>query len=148
VADQLEPLIVEVPFDPEYLTDAGQYVAGYHWGKHIRSPQEFETPGHARGDWAELYPRFVQGVRDGYGDGLRHNGEIVRENEEFIAATSRRRARNIELAQIKEALDKTRTEQLIEHTKKYWGEYPYSDECDYKKHAKSCFCPDCDDWGT
>lgn len=73
----LSPLIVEVPFDPDYLTEAGQYIAGYTWGKHIRSAKEFETPGHARGDWVELYPRFVQGVRDGLGDGMRKNEDAI-----------------------------------------------------------------------
>lgn len=80
--DPDEPLMVEVPLDPEYLTPDGQYIAGYHWGKHVRSPQEFETAGWHRGDYIDRFPEFVQGVKDGYGDAMRRiEGEIAAKRE-------------------------------------------------------------------
>lgn len=53
--------IVEVPLDPQYLSDEGMYMAGYLWGRHVRSPKS--SPKNAP-------VIFIKGVEDGYGDAL------------------------------------------------------------------------------
>lgn len=53
--------IVEVPLDDEYITAEGMYIAGYIWGKHVRSTDS--APKDAPED-------FIRGVEDGYGDAL------------------------------------------------------------------------------
>lgn len=53
-----EPELVEVPLDPQYLTEEGMYKAGYIWGRHVRSPKS--APINAPLD-------FIKGVEDGYG---------------------------------------------------------------------------------
>lgn len=54
--------IVEVPLDPKYLTEDGFYMAGYLWGRHIRTVE-----GGLPQDATDV---FKQGVEDGYGDGM------------------------------------------------------------------------------
>lgn len=64
--------VVEVPLDSQYLTDEGMYMAGYLWGRHIRSP------GSAPKNAPEI---FLRGVEDGFGDGL----ATWRERDETIS---------------------------------------------------------------
>jgi len=61
--------VVEVPLSSKYLTHDGLYMAGYHWGRHIRSPESAPSGAPVA---------FLQGVRDGYGDGLEEIRERMR----------------------------------------------------------------------
>jgi hypothetical protein len=62
-----KPNYVELPLDPEYVTQDGAYMAGYIWGQYVRSEptarQMFtaDTP---------LHEDFFKGVADGYNDKL------------------------------------------------------------------------------
>lgn len=62
-----EILTVEIPLDPEYLTEDGFYMAGYMWGLHVRGPESW---GAGEREQVEKYPDFLKGVEDGYGDSL------------------------------------------------------------------------------
>lgn len=59
---KLEPLVVEIPLDPQFVTEAGFYMAGYLWGKKIRSANDPQIQCQ--------HPAFIEGVKDGYGDGM------------------------------------------------------------------------------
>jgi hypothetical protein len=85
VAEVSEPIVVEIPLDPEFVTEAGFYMAGYLWGQKIRSADDPEVQCQ--------HPAFIEGVEDGYGDGL------TRINEETSiksAEAEKRRQRKLD----------------------------------------------------
>lgn len=69
-------LVVEITLDPEYLTPDGMYMAGYHWGQHVRNPDEDQRVINCG------YDDFIQGARDGYGDKMRELEEKIRDDKQ------------------------------------------------------------------
>lgn len=75
MAPVVDQNIVEVPLDPEYLTEAGFYQAGYNWGHHVRTVQGGLPDG--------ANEMFRQGVEDGYGDVMEAINEKIRKDREY-----------------------------------------------------------------
>jgi len=70
---------VELPLDPEYVTQDGAYMAGYIWGQHVRSEKD------ARQDFpgdTPLHEDFYKGVADGYNDQMNKMSEETKQNKE------------------------------------------------------------------
>lgn len=121
-----ERLIVEVPLDADWLTPNGFYIAGYYWGRKIRSPDD---PDVQRQD-----PNFIRGVEDGYGDGMAKNerelqataaqreaeATIMREQQAKIDALLDRSKKD-RLARIKR--DRALRRQSLGDTVKYDDDY-------------------------
>lgn len=57
--------LVELPFDPEYISQDGFYMAGYIYGQHVRSEKDArqEFPGAT-----QCHEDFYKGVLDGFND--------------------------------------------------------------------------------
>jgi hypothetical protein len=68
-----DPLIVELPLDPEFVTPDGFYMAGYRWGEKGRSVDHQVQRQH---------PDFVRGVEDGWGDWMQRSGDKIAKNQE------------------------------------------------------------------